>query len=124
MSKSTTLGSLEAIVERINRMMKTPLQQYVRTDTGKLVGQIGNFHLDRAYGGFALYQMTGDSGGCNDVLSIGHVSKGTLESAMFAFIRGIELAEKHYSVGYWAPAPDTNVEGTRAHDSAMKQLEL
>lgn len=94
--KRVTEKDLQAVVDRINRMMHTPLTPYVKRDcaNGKggvhLVAQIGNYHLDHAYGGVQLVQMVNDGGGVRDVLYSGHVPKRELQTAMFAFIRGIE----------------------------------
>lgn len=92
-----TEKDLQAIVDRINRMMGTPMAPYVprsNPDIGGLVAQIGNFHLDHAYGGVALHQTLNDGGGVCDVLQSGHVPKRELQTAMFAFIRGIEFQQE------------------------------
>ena len=52
---------------------------------------VGNFHIDSAYGGVALYRMDNESGGCEDVLKCGHTTKGNLAELMHAFIRGLEF---------------------------------
>ncbi len=84
-----TIKDLEAAVNRINRMTNSPMVSYIRTD-GKLVAQIGNYHLSSAYGGFALHRMVSEGGGISDVLGCGHVSKSELYKMIHAFIRGLE----------------------------------
>lgn len=82
---------LQGVVDRINRVTKSPTVSYMQVD-GKLVAQVGNFHLDYAYGGVSLRRMVTDVGGCDNVLSIGYVTKGELYRLMHAFIRGIEFS--------------------------------
>lgn len=81
---------LESVVSRINRATKSPMEPWVQTKDGKLVAQIGNYHLDHAYGGVSLHRMSSTGGGVSDVLSCGHVTKGKLYALMHAFIRGLE----------------------------------
>lgn len=95
-----TEKDLQAIVDRINRMMGTPMAPYAKADAlngkggARMVAQIGNYHLDHAYGGVQLCQMVNDGGGVRDVLYSGHVPKRELQTAMFAFICGIELTQE------------------------------
>ena len=93
MTTRTTLAHLQAIVDRINRTTNSPLAPYTREGVMGYRANIGNYHLSQAYGGAALYRMANESGGCSDVLRIGHVSKRELEAAMHAFIAGLEAAE-------------------------------
>lgn len=48
---------LEAQITTLNRMTGNPEEPYRRNDDGKAVANKGNYHLDGAYGGFALYRM-------------------------------------------------------------------
>ncbi len=80
------------MVNRLNRITNSPSAPYVRVD-GHTVAQIGNFHLSHAYGGVCLHRMSNDGGGVSDALSIGHVPKRELYSALYAFIRGLEFSE-------------------------------
>lgn len=84
-----TIKHLEAIVDRINRITQSPLASYKKVDE-KYVAQIGNYHLDGAYGGYALHRMHNESGGVTDVLQVGHVPKPELQRLLFAYIRGLE----------------------------------
>ena len=88
--KRVTKEHLQAVVDRINRMTGSPLAQYVRAEDGRLIGQPGNYHLDGAYGGWALHRMTNDGGGVEDVLQVGHVPARELAGLMYAYIRGLE----------------------------------
>ena len=93
MTTRTTIAHLQAIVDRINRATGCPLESGGCDADGRYRANIGNYHLDQAYGGVALYRMVNEDGGCSDVLRIGHVSKRELESAMHAFIAGLEAGQ-------------------------------
>jgi hypothetical protein len=84
---------LQAVVDRINRIMKTPMQPYAKDASGKMRAQIGNYHLSHAYGGVCLHQMSNASGGVRSILHSGYVPKRELYNAMHAYIAGLE--EKH-----------------------------
>lgn len=92
MSARITLANLEAIVKRINMMTNSPLEPYTKLKNGKFVANIGNYHLDGAYGGYALHRMDNKGGGVQDVLRVGHVSKPDLYYQLHSFIAGLEAA--------------------------------
>lgn len=80
---------LDSLCERINSAQKTPAAPYERID-GKLIGQIGNYHLSGAYGGVSLHQIANESGGARDVFSCGHVPKRDLYNRMRAYLVACE----------------------------------
>ena len=84
-----TEKDLQAVVNRINRTMGTPLAPYTRDESGKYTANVGNYHLSGAYGGWALHQMGNESGGIRDVLRGGHVPKRDLYNQMHAFLEGV-----------------------------------
>lgn len=86
MPKRVTMEQLEAVVRRINDITGNPIH-YSDPTTKEFVPLIGNYHLDSAYDGWALYQNV--EGGERDVLGIGHASKRELLSHMFSYIRGL-----------------------------------
>lgn len=90
--KRVTISDLENIVARINRMTGSPTTPYAK-EGEKWVAQIGCYHLDQAYGGVTLHRMHNLSGGVEDVLRVGHVSKRELQSLLFAFIEGLSRTE-------------------------------
>lgn len=90
-SNTTTKANLETIVARINRMTGSPETEYTRKD-GKLISNVGNFHLDSAYGGYSLSRNS-ETGGETDIFRVGHVSKSELKKLLFAFIDGLYMAE-------------------------------
>lgn len=83
------LETLEAVVTRINRITGNPAEPW-RTEGGRNVANIGNYHLSGAYGGYALHQMHNENGGVEDVFRCGHVAKRDLLARMRAFIDGLE----------------------------------
>jgi hypothetical protein len=93
MSTRVTDKNLEAIAARINHMTNSPIEAYTRT-LGKLRANIGNYHISHQYGGVCLHRMVNEAGGVSDVLMSGHVPKRELQTAMLAFIRGLEIREE------------------------------
>ena len=87
-----TQKDLQATCDRINRMLDKPLEPYARIE-GKLVANVGCYHLDNANGDVALYQMASEGGGVRDILD-GHMPKRDLYERMQAFIKGIEEVKK------------------------------
>lgn len=83
-----TEKDLQAMCDRINRMLDKPLDPYARTE-GNSGANIGCYHLSHAYGGVALHQMVNDGGGVRDIFG-GHMPKRELYERMHAFIKGIE----------------------------------
>jgi len=86
-----TQSQLESIVERINRTTNSPLTSWTKDSSGKCTANIGNYHLDYAYGGVSLERMVSPGGGVQDVFRCGHVTKRELANRMWAFLEGIEL---------------------------------
>ncbi len=89
MSNQITKQFLQAQVDRLNRTMKMPMEPYTKTGD-KYAANIGNYHLDGAYGGWALHRMGNESGGISDVFRCGHVSKRELSGRISAMLDGIE----------------------------------
>lgn len=95
MAERVTQRDLEAVCARVNRTFGESEAAYRRDDGGQWTAVVGSFTLDGAYGGWALYRITSEGGGCFDVLGIGHVPRRELRDAIFAFLRGVELWEDH-----------------------------
>lgn len=82
--------NLQAIVDRINLMTKSPLTPYRMVD-GHNVVNTGCYFLDGAYGGYSLRRMT-EGGGESDILQCGYRSPKELSDLLYAFIRGYQAA--------------------------------
>jgi len=93
MTSRITSKTLDAIANRLNKLTNSPLEPYTRTAEGKLQANIGNFHISGAYGGYSLQRMANTSGGVNDVFNCGHMKARDLADRMYAYERGIELAQ-------------------------------
>ena len=81
-----TEKQLECIVERLNRVTNSPLASWTITDKGNKAN-IGNYHLDYAYGYVSLARMMNEGGGITKVLPGG--TKRELYEQLHAFLAGI-----------------------------------
>lgn len=91
-----TQKNLEYLVERINEVTNSPETPYTRNGKkgNREVGfttNIGNYHLDYAYGGVKLSQMVSESGGITNISDMGFGTKRELYNWMRAYLAGIEL---------------------------------
>jgi hypothetical protein len=83
-----TMRDLEAVVRRINDVTGSPVEPY-KTVNKKHISNIGNYHLDGAYGGWKLVRMMNESGGIKEV-TYGFVSKRELYNLMHSYLNGLE----------------------------------
>jgi len=79
-----TKDNLEGSVRTLNRLTKSPETQYTRNKQGKLSANIGNYHLDWAYGGVRLNRMVSVGGGIKVISPFGFGTKREL----YVFING------------------------------------
>lgn len=86
---------LQAVVDRINRICGTPQAPYAKGEDGKFKPCANNYHLDHAYGGVMLAQMSSTEGctGISCPLGSYHRPKRELYEQMQAFISGLEAAK-------------------------------
>lgn len=84
---------LRALCDRLNKLTGSPATAYERDASGKLVAQVGHFHISHAYGGVCLHRMANTGGGVTCPLSNGHGPKRELYEQLRAYIAGIELAK-------------------------------
>lgn len=85
-----TEKDLQKVVDRINRETGSPMTTYTKTADGKHSANVGNYHLDGAYGGWKLVRMDNQSGGIRNVTD-GFVPKRELYDLMHAILTGMEL---------------------------------
>jgi len=82
-----TNATLQAQVDRLNRLTHSPLTPYIDG-----VAQLGNYHLEFAYGGVSLHRM-GDAGrGVSKPLRCGYVTRRELSGLIAAYIDGYDAA--------------------------------
>ena len=86
MRERTTEKQLEYLVERINTVTNSPLASWTKDQHGKLRANIGNYHLDWAYGGVMLVRMHNEGGGI--VTVTGRGTKRECYNELQAFLRG------------------------------------
>lgn len=95
MTTRITDKHLQAIIDRINRTLGTPMTPYAPYDKElrRCMPNAGCYHLSHAYGGVCLHRMSLTPGctGVSDVFGCGHIPKRELAERMYAFLRGIEI---------------------------------
>lgn len=85
-----TEKQLQAVVDRINRTLGTPMAPYAKDTEGNYTPCGNAYLLDMAYGGYSLHQMMPTGSGERDTLGCGHVTKRDLYDRMHAFLAGID----------------------------------
>ena len=91
--KRITEKDLANLCRRLNMITNSPLDPYTKGNDGKCTANIGNYHINYAYGGAELYRMHNLAGGVTNPLRSGHVSKRELYGRIHAFIDGILEAQ-------------------------------
>ena len=86
--KRITHKDLEFLIDRINKATKSPLAAYTKTDK-EYKANIGNYHLDGAYGGVKLVRVCSDGGGIEEISLGGFGTKRELYQWMQAFLAGL-----------------------------------
>lgn len=93
MQDHVTLKKLYSLVDEINKKTGSPTASYTRRADGSFVANIGNYHLDRAYGGVQLVRMSNNGGGIQVISRDGLSHKRTLYNWMTAFLQGLDTAK-------------------------------
>lgn len=88
-----TEKDLKSVVDRINSMTCSPMEPYIRQD-GRAIAQVGNYHIEGAYGGWQLCRIVNENGAITNVFNCGFVSKKEIYNLMQAFIYGLEIEVK------------------------------
>ena len=64
----TTKRQLDFAVERLNAATGNALEPYTFNEAaGRHLANVGNYHIDHAYGGFQLCQMCNEGGGIRTI---------------------------------------------------------
>jgi len=82
-------SNLEAVVTRINQLTNSPLVPWSKDKQGKFKANIGNYHIDSAYGGHRLVRHINEGGGITVIID-GFSPKRELYEKMHAFIMGMD----------------------------------
>lgn len=87
------LSMLKAKIDYLNQITNSPAKPYSEVN-GKLVANIGNFHLYQAYGAYGLHRMVNEGGGITDSYIYGLHTKRELFNRLNSFIAGLEFDTK------------------------------
>lgn len=93
MSDRVTEKQLQSLVDYINTITNSPKESYSKGEDGHYHANIGNYHIDGAYGGVTLHQIVTDGGGVTTPLGGGYFTKRELYQKLYAFIRGIDIGK-------------------------------
>lgn len=85
-----SIKDLELQVARINKLTGSPLTPWGKVGD-KLKANIGNYHLDQAYGGIKLVKMYNEGGGIEVITRSGYGSKKELYYQLDAIITTLEM---------------------------------
>lgn len=88
-----TQKDLEYQVDRINEVTGSPKTSYTKETDGTFHANIGNYHLDYAYGGVKLHRMVNPGGGVTEISNGGYGTKRELWEWMRAFLAGFGEAK-------------------------------
>ena len=84
-----TKAMLQGMCDRINRTVGAPLEPYTKQEDGTYKANIGNYHLDGAYGGWCIHRLMNDAGGCDTPIVDAHVPKRELWDLARAYCNGL-----------------------------------
>ncbi len=88
-----TIKHLTVLADRINIETGSPRTYWVDPSADSRKTSIGHYHIDSAYGGWALDRTCNAQGGVSDILGRGHVPARELYELMHAFLRGFRAAQ-------------------------------
>ena len=86
-------NDLDRLVLTLNEITNNPINPWSKDKTDKLTANIGNYHIDCAYGGVALHKMCNEHGAINDIFG-GHIPKKELWYQMRAYLLGIQNTKR------------------------------
>jgi len=87
-----TIKTLQQDADMLNYMTSNNGEPYSKDDNGGYLANIGNYHISKAYGGYALHQIANANGGIRDVLNRGHMPARELHGLILAYVRGLNYA--------------------------------
>jgi len=88
-----TNKQLDYLVNRINELTGSPLATYTKDSKGQYKANPGNYHINGAYGGIKLVQMSNKEGGICNISTNGFGTKRQLYDFCHAFLLGIETTK-------------------------------
>ena len=88
-----TMSQLEYLVKEINEVTGNKIEPYTKNKDGSYTTNIGNYHLQGAYGGLQLQQMHNKGGAITTPLGSGFNTKKEMYYKLDAFLMGL-LSQK------------------------------
>ena len=89
-----TAKDLERLVDQLNEITGNPTATYTKDASGEFHANIGNYHIDGAYGGVKLVQLSNESGGIIEISKNGFGTKRQLYDFLNAYISGFSIQQK------------------------------
>lgn len=89
MSNRITQHDLECSADRINKVTNSPIEYCTKIGKPPYHSNIGNYHLDYAYGGVKLVRTCNEHGGITTVSNGGYGTKRELYNWMQAYLAGL-----------------------------------
>jgi len=86
-----TIKTLQQDANMLNYMTSNNGEPYSKDDHGGYSANVGNYHISKAYGGYALHQMANAGGGIRDIFN-GHMPARELHGLILAYMRGLKSA--------------------------------
>ena len=93
MSNRVTIGNLQALVDQINDATGNPRTAWTKQTDGSVKANVGNYHLDQAYGGVGLVQHMNEGGGVTTIIN-GFRPKRELFYLLRAYLDGIHARKE------------------------------
>jgi hypothetical protein len=96
MAQKITRAFVERQLENLNRLTGKPSQPYFKNEQGVIIPQAGCYHLDNAFGGYKLCQMSSIIGstGTSDVGNMGYRSLAVVSNHIRMFSEGYMAAKE------------------------------
>lgn len=88
-----TKAQLDNLVLQINLLAQQPVLTRATVDD-KTVHNVGNYHLEKAHGGYCLRQIVSEQGGDRNVLNTGFVKANTMYELLHAYRCGFEAGKE------------------------------
>lgn len=90
MTTPITERDLELAITRLNKATGQPLTTWTRHADKTMTANIGNYHLDCAYGGYKLCQIDNEGGGTRTISSGGYTTKRELYNQIHTALAMLE----------------------------------
>ncbi len=86
-----TNADLDRLVDRINTVTDSPMTPYSKPEKpgDRFTANLGNYHINGAYGGVQLVRMGNNGGGISTISTNGYETKRQLYTWMTAFLAGL-----------------------------------